>query len=462
MNKKGLISGGMAALSVAVVLLSVSCAASVSRGGEYGTLAVALGGPRSLETGWPGATLPAFASVTVKVSAPDMSTVTATASGNEGSISLKVPAGNDRLVEIFAVPAAGGGVPFFAKSYYGSATADLEEGKQSNVSIALSLGESIIVLPTYSDTGISSLAFATSLSGDIVQTLEMALSVDSDFELDTYGRTFVSGNGLVRYTTLDDSDPLSESSTLGLAYDGSINILYEIVESNGIYPVYRDLSVESYIPQIIDQPAEVEYTDNYGLALAAGGGYVYMPVFNPTQEAYGIGKFTVTPGEQSAQANFVAFVAFNAIGIDTGSGFKVRDMIVKDEVLYVAASEHAFQYGGYPEDLISRGKVVAVSTTNLSKLWEVGYSESGLPTLPEQEFYGPARFIGVAPKKLYIADEGFTWVDTENYADPASNLDRVVEIDLETGKIMGTGLVGEASFFEDFSDVYVYGPDYGA
>lgn len=462
MKEKGLISGGMAVLSVAVISLALSCAASISRGGDYGTLTVAFGGARGLETGWPGNTLPAFGTVTVKVSASDMSTVTSTASGYAGSISVQVPAGNDRLVEVTAVPASGSGAPFFAQSYYGSTSADLTEGEKTNVSISLSLGTSKIVLPSFDTTyqGLSTLKFADSITGPAAQTVQMDyMSDESDFELDSYGRIFSDGSGIYHYTNLSDAPvQLSAATSNDLAYDASQTRLYQMYDQDGVYIYYYNVGATT--PTQVDIEAPSGYDFNfaaYGSGVAAADGFLYATVMS--QDVYYLGKFTVPEGSSLVVANLQQAVTLSSLGIS--GNLRIRDMIVKDGVLYIAVSESNMAY--YVDELVSRGKVIAVSASTLgAPLWTVGGASTGFPTSANKnvQFFGPARFVGVAPKKLYLADEGFTWLESSNFPGNPTNVDRVVEVDLESHKITAVGLDGEATFFEDFSGYNVYGPTY--
>jgi hypothetical protein len=448
------------AMGIIVAALFFSCAPSISREGPYGQITIDFAGPsaRALTAGWPNNTIPTFSTVTVKVSATDMATVTTTASGSSGSVRLQVPAGNGRLIEVTALPAEGGGAPFFAKSYYGSATVDLAGGKETAVAVALSVGTSKIVLPSY-DGENSTFAIAESLSGGAGAPTQMYLSDAADFELDRYGRLFVAGNGITLYTSLNEATPLSESQVIAVAYDASRNVLYSFEDTQNIYLRYRDFNGETYSLFTVGVSSEAPFSDYYGLGLAAGDGYLYATAFSYNQEDYGIGKFAVTTTGESAQATLVAFRSFSAYGIDSASGLKVNDMTYKDGVLYIAAAADGYGSGYLLNINNSRGKVIAVSTTDLAKIWDVGMSDTPGPTPPSTDLYGPDRFIGVAPKKLYVADEGFRFEDDPQQSwNYVTDVNRVVEIDLETGKISATGLDGQAAFLKNFSGFYAYDP----
>ena len=442
----------IAVLGCAVAALVLSCAASVSRGGENGTITVALGGPRGLATGWPDTSLPTFSSVTVTVSATDMDTVTSTASGFSGSISVKAPAGNDRLVEVIAVPAPNGGAPLFAKSYYGSATVDLEEGQQTTAQIALSLGESKLVLFDF-DGENGYLSIADSISGSVTQPDALFLGGYLTFALDQYGRGFIGTNALDRYTSLNDFETLQTGAEVhAVTYDASRNILYSIEEGQTMDFIYRDLATDTELN--LDAPLDFSFTDNRGFVLAAADGHLYAPII--VNETFGVGKIAVTPGAQSAQATLADFITLAALGMDGTPGYNFGDMLVKDGVLYILANNLIIS--PYVDHLVSKGKIIAVDAATMTgPLWTAGDTTEVFPSIANKNtrFYGPIRFVGVAPKKLYIADEGFYWQETEVFPSNVSNIDRVVEVDLEKRAITGTGFEGEVGFFSDLSGYQV-------
>jgi hypothetical protein len=76
------------------------------------------------------------------------------------------------------------------------------------------------------------------------------------------------------------------------------------------------------------------------------------------------------------------------------------------------------------------------------------------PDRPETQFYGPKRFIGIAPKKLYVADDGFTV--TGSYGNQTEvNQNRVVEVDLDAKAISGSGLQDASEFFVQYDFQFV-------
>lgn len=139
--------------------------------------------------------------------------------------------------------------------------------------------------------------------------------------------------------------------------------------------------------------------------------------------------------------------------------FSITDLIVKNGVLYAAAAQVVPD--NYTNYLYSRGKVMALDIDTLTPLWETGMpsADAHYPAGEDRDrqFYGPTRFIGLAPKKLYVMDEGFQWSGTPNSA--VANVDRVMDVDMEEQAVTGAGLEDEVAFFSSYSYLIVYGPE---
>ncbi|GAB1483298.1 hypothetical protein MASR2M78_21140 [Treponema sp.] len=79
--------------------------------------------------------------------------------------------------------------------------------------------------------------------------------------------------------------------------------------------------------------------------------------------------------------------------------WQINDMTVKDGVLYISASQiYASSGHSDPRTSQSGGKVIALSTANLSKLGsDIGWHGDGVsfPTDPNKntQFYGPGRSL---------------------------------------------------------------------
>jgi len=387
-----------------------------------------------------------------------METVTATAAGAEGSISLSVPAGNDRFVEVIAVPVSG--APAFAVSYYGTATADLKEGEATGVTVKLSLGQSKLVLP---DGFQSQMFFADSISSGVTGSLDVTPT--GTWTFDGYGRLFLAeygeSAGTKLYTNLEDEPEIVGSSNVNaLAYDAGRNRLYSLYNSEASYIRFTNLSDTEPEDTYVDPPLDYTYSYNVGGVAVDSDGDIYTGLMYMQEQTQlkGIGKLSVDgDGGESVSSTLMDFVPYAEIGLDVGQELYITDLYVRDGVLYALASEVIAS--NWSDNLYSRGKLVAIDASDLSKLWETGWTDDPVQFPSESEgdthFYGPRRIVGVAPKKLYIGDEGFYWSGLKGSS--LSNVDRVVVVDLETQTITDIGLEGAVGYFEDYEDFVVYG-----
>lgn len=72
------------------------------------------------------------------------------------------------------------------------------------------------------------------------------------------------------------------------------------------------------------------------------------------------------------------------------------------------------------------------SSALISSYYPSLYIPDGGASLSEAAFYGPEKFIAIKPKKLVIADDGFAFYTNADGALSYRNVNRVVEVDLET------------------------------
>lgn len=443
-------------LLTASVLLSASCAQSISRSGEYGKITVAFGGHRSFETGWPGGTVPAFSSVTVTVSASDMDTVTVSSTSSSGSLTVEVPAGNNRRVAIHAVPTAGSGTPFFAKAYGGSSLVDVAAGEQKAVTIKLQLSESKLVLPGY-NSGEEEIFYANSIGENPVLSALPLLYFGTAFDpaLDTYGRLYYfEGEDQSTYratTNSADTEFLSTVSGYGsTTYSASKHRFYY---SSGGGLFFADMTSSG--PTVASLNTVPGF--NYNSVMAADDSFLYIDATNNDTGEAVILQLSVTDGGTVTLANLPFSHYQLGLAVMDDFTLSVSDMQVQDGVLYIAA-QYVYPVQD-PNYAFSRGKVIAFSTSSLGKLWEAGWSgnANNFPTSPTTQFYGPQRFVGIAPKKLYLIDEGFSW-DGGHYAiGHYAGVHRVVELDVEKRAISAIGIDGVLQFFDTtaYEETYV-------
>lgn len=415
---------------------------------------------RDLDTGWTGGALPAFSSVTVTVSARDMRRVTQTIGSGERSIRLRVPCGQDRLVEIEAVPASG-----FVSSYYGSQTTDVDRGAVVKLAIGIGVSETGILLP---DAIGDALYDAAGISGLRSQTgLPKSIDEDDDFEFDDRGRVYMASSlGLDRLGSLSSRNreglALAYPVSKGIAYDpGNFRVHY-ISDLAGLNEIcYVDISQAVPAAVLVSRLSE---TQRWGPALAAGAGNLYATSYSQVQAPTDLRIVRLSlSGGANGTASYAeaASVSYEDLGLavpgpnSSTRYLVVEDMLLKDGVLFVLASDvyEGLQLPpGGASGYYSRGKMLALSAESLGKLWETGWcgDENQFPRNSGTEFYGPRRIVGIMPRKLFVADDGFS-LEGPSYNRFQSDRDRVFGVDTGTGSIEEMGLQNEVPFFRDFS-----------
>lgn len=401
-----------------VVLLLGSCEFALGPRTE-GTLVLNLAGPASRAfSDPPFEGLPVFSSVTVTVSGSGMPTASLTAPGDAGSVTIQVPAGPTRKVEVYAVPdwAATADIvfdplPTLAKAYGGTVVVDVAGGQTVNVAMDMDVVETKIVLPDlYNDWSL-----VNSINAEIETYSEWLSSYTGYFQFDRFGRLITSEsefwiNVYNSPTNYDNINILGFPYYAPFAYSKSEDSLYAIQSGSSLIYVDPD-----YIPSTINIDPNFETVD----AIAVDeDGYVYLAGNNV------VAKFLID--HSLGTASRIASATFESLDLgywDTYEGqegqpesiflpLNVRDMTVKDGKLYVAAGEN---YG-----ITHHGKVIEIRLSDLAKQREIGWSPS-FPSSPNTQFYGPTRFLAIAPRKLIVADEG----------NDGSEINRVVEVDLD-------------------------------
>lgn len=465
-------------LAFAILVLSMSCAPSVSRSGDYGRITVAFGdassgrfleGGSGLETGWPGGSLPAFSSVTVTVSAADMSTVTTTASLSSGTLTVQVPAGVGRLVQLVAVPAANSTAPYFAKSYSGSASVDVGQGETKSVTITLGLEETKIPLCSPAEeTWNWYLAAANSLTETPAIGSKISLYFLSDIDFDSHGRLFVSSDnyGIQSVSSLTGTIESNIGPGIpvgGLAYQKSSGKLFYITADGHIGFVdtagaaHETLS-ESPDPRFSILPISAIAADETGIYVVTYGNEEAQ-IYVAKLDAFGT-TLTLPP------------VTYTDLNLDVNYHC-IYDMTVKDGVLYLAASYMIWQMlaqiasenpegrGALAEEQPLAepvGKIIALDASTLKYLWEVDW-----PTIGSLEgsgayaeiYFGPLRFLGFTKNKLYLADAGLQLIgQEEGESAPEAILGRVVEIDTERHTMSATGFARPVIATSLFPDIW--------
>jgi hypothetical protein len=452
-------------LAVSLAVLALASCSMIGPAETTANVVLSFGpsAARALETGWEGGVFPALSSITVTVSADDMRTVTKTVPGDQRSISISVPVGKQRLVEVTAVPSSSG----LAAAFSGNALADIGYRTATKLSIRVELSQSCILLPDVASNNLheaNSIASGISLSSYMTNA---GLSVDSDFEFDDHGRIYLGySDGLRRITALSGGTSedvhITYAPNAGIAYDSSTYRVYYVYFSGAFSSTFDFVDITQATPSAIGVTLPAGFT-SLGKPVAADAGYAYVVSNDPTTPR--IVKLSVGAASgSSATATEVGSATFTTLGLEvasyqiTSSAFstsmKVEDMLAKDGILYVVASQ-SNATATTPSISINtycRGKVLALSTSNLSLLWQTGWSgdTNRFPTDPSTQFYAPRRIIGIMPKKLYIADDGHR-VTGVYPAASYIDVDRVMDVNTDSHAVSAVNMnIGTVGFFNNF------------
>jgi len=438
----------MVAVPVAIALALSACAPFVSTSGE-GAIQIYFGAPtgaRALSDP-PFTELPVFSGITIKVSGPGMDPVEFTVDATQTSFTAMVPGGSNRTVELYApvdwaatydrlfalYPTNMPALPTLVKAYGATTTIDVVPGQRVTAVLRLEVAETKILLP---DAYYSSYLHVADGLHPVAAPMVTSLYSysNSDYEFDRYGRLLYSTGTVHRAQNENDSAPGSlVLSGDSLAFDSASNVLYAWYDGDGTNLNGYDYGSESPAQYQINEPSG--YSFGIGSVAVDAHGYVYVPLYQYSSESTGIGKISVgAPSGGYADTQVLAYQPLTALGLE--DPLEIRDMTVKDGRLYVLAGQNV----GY--GVPHHGKLVEIDPSSLQRLRELGWTSADYPTNPATQFYGPQRFIALAPRKLIIADEG---------SNGSTDVDRVVEVDLSDWQIRDIGLDGEVTFFNSYA-----------
>lgn len=474
-------------LAIASFLAASLLAACMSPviGDKTATIVIATApapGARALTETWPMGGLPVFSDITVSV---------LDAKGHEmllprepvvsgNSITVTVTAGKDMTLIVDAKPdwdataiaydMALTNLMTLVNMYSGREGLSVNAGDTAAVTITLSTSGTKILIPDPNNNG--SLGIADSLSSsELSYDVVPSVSVNSFFAYDKYGHLFVSNSNNVsayQNVTLDASGSLDFVNTNAwmirdIAISEISNRVYGFNDNDGAYLFYRSLDpLDTATTEVTLSDSNYSY-DLGGVAVDSNG-YVYIPGGVDTGAMYST-PVMLKLAVQDSTATVMASPALSDLGLgywynngDSGMVFynyPIEDMAIVNDILYVVASDTI----GSPTiaESSSRGKLVAIDTNTMEKKWEVGFRSdtAKLPTAGgDSLFYGPRRIVGILPKKLYIVDDGFYWNgDTWGY--PYVDVNRIIEIDTDSGEISAVGLNGISNFYDIYSGLYV-------
>ncbi len=424
--------------SIGLLFSFASCSGLFPARGDA-TVIIQLGGSsaRAL-SGAPFAGLPVLSSYSITVSGPGMETVTYTIPGSSPSFSASIPAGPERTIELYAPvdwvatdglinpgnPTTPIPLPTLVKAYGAKSTLDLSAGKTVNVAMRLVVAETKILLPdAVNDAYLISVD--SILNPGTPSSNYYGFLSEADFEFDRYGRLLISTENPIRILDNINNENITIINAWGtsMAIDYTNNRLFILGDGQILM---ADLNLASPISAaMVSQPsgASIEYQ---GLAVD-GVGNIY--VSSVIDNVSGLVKFSMINPES------YIFTSKQALGI---ASLTIKDLAVKDGKLYVLAAENVWN-----GSTIHHGKLLELQLDDLSVSRVLGASSGTYPGDPDTQFYGPQRFIAIAPRKLIISDEGLLVGNND--------IDRVVQVDIPSWTIEMIGLEGQVNFFRTYS-----------
>jgi hypothetical protein len=479
-------------MTIFASLALASCMSPVL-GDKTATIVIATSpatGSRALTDGWPMGGLPVFSDITVSVLDSDGNEMLLprepVVSGN--SITVTVVAGKNLTLVVDAAPdwdatAAAydtyeGGFPMLVNMYSGRKIFSVNAGATTAVTIELATGGTKILLPMLSSVASSALGIADSFTSSTINTTYdfSDLSIQSYFSYDRYGHLLLSRNDTV-YAYSDLSSAFASyyfgSGLTDIVLSEASNRLYGLLESDGFILEFLDLDDSEPVAASITIPSGYSLS-GYGVA-ADGLGRVYVPAYYDASNSDGILRLSVDDldGTLTAASGFVSLESIGLqytvyyVGGDIGTEtLQIEDMRVVNGILYILGSQVTSSYsisGISSDNAYSRGKIVAVDTSTMKKLWETGWNSSrNFPSSDTDSsiFAGPRRFVAMAPKRLYVLDDGFGWLDHGlSETIDVSEVNRVIEIDTARGAIVSSTIfTGEYSVVPDY--LYLYSGGY--
>lgn len=486
------------------ILISILASCSFfSTKGDTGYISFRLGQASSRNISGESFPMPIFTSASIIVSGPGMATRTVTLTPETilEPQSIEVTAGPSRRVQIYAKPDWAATKSYFETMYpntvftppslgqaYGAnAVVEVVPNTSTDVYLVFSLVETKILLPSGIEyMEISNLKTTDSFNGDIeAASVDFSglIQANTQFAFDRYGGLFFTKseydmelyeynhtiyyaeNEEVLYASPTQGGALYTSDSEGsldIAYDRSNNCLYSIDKVN-FYNLYRmDLSqidTETPLPSVEDlgtlfDENEIPFVAENSQIAVDNDGYVYFTAYTNDESnnttTYQLVK--IQPGEESYT------IVDTADLLDLGLGFSdeemyfsidsINDMIIRDGRLYIAASREQWEYDELLGEIAHvTGRIAEIRLSDLALVRTYGGGETTPPDASSTRLFGPTRFLGFGPRKLYFSDEAVIYPYEEGT--PVS-YNRLAELNLDTGAIQVRPVdeASEAYFFK--------------
>ncbi len=286
------------------------------------------------------------------------------------------------------------------RSWQGSVTEDLTPGQIIAVSVPMSVYETKIIVPDYSNNRIVQVdsiggAGWTDVTGDQIAAMDDKdpFSMASDFrpydvEIDLSGRIYIANNGtlltgrncIIRMNNITGAnfllfDDATDDYLVSLALDTNNNYVY--------YATQTQLYRSNYVG------AAVKGDFNMGSITTINGidvddsGFVYI-----AGQILGVGSI-VAKYDPALET-----MTYTTTDLNTP-----MDVIAKSSYVYVAN-----RYG------LADYKIIQLDQ-NLSQIANFGSAPPTVQRVGQNQFWGPMRFVATLNRRFYIIDENLSFVD---------------------------------------------------
>ncbi len=324
-----------------------------------------------------------FSSFTVSISGDGMTTIGRTFASTD-RLSLAVPAGSARRIEVTAIPSS-----ITAASFRGTAVVDIQAGQTVDVPVAMALHETKIVIPdhfNYRLIMIDDMAGTGWSTGDLGMAA-YTLAPD-DISFDSSGRIYVANDStapsVIRSDDINGGNKISfgPNSVMSVTVDRQRSILYYATAT----VLYRNNLDGTNQQQYMDISP---ITSIRSLEVAADGKLVIGGQASTTRALF-LFNPTVNPATENG------YLAQSS----GGNLQNAYDLLVKGNEVYVANN------AGGANQMIER---FTIDTAANTITYADGYGNQTLlssPPTPAGQFFGPRQFLGIRNDGLVIVDNG--------------------------------------------------------
>ncbi len=322
-------------------------------------------------------------SLSLIITGPGMSPIESYYSSVPSSITVEVPAGNDRQFELIAHvdPSS----PSAATSFKGTATVDLAPGEKKNITLNMITNETKLLIPDPSWSN-NRLVQIDNMNGNgwiEVHGTDIGYGADSEFEpydvdFDAQGRIYIANNhffvgGVIRIDNMNYAPYDTIVNQIGVR-----SIAIDRVNNDLYYITYNDLYRKN-----LDGGAPITLTVS-GLEISFEGIAI---------DDDGLIYIANDGGDEVVKYNPLTETVIKQVGV----GSIPWDVIVKSPFVYVAR----YDSGGANDKIIQ-----------LTKTLDIVDELPGKPDSTD-DFRGPHRFIAILNKRIYVIDEDESAADIE-------------------------------------------------